>query len=64
MEQTIINALRVAAVQYARDAVTARELPRIAEQFTCQAREASALADRIEEHGLREVAESELPANA
>ena len=62
MEQTILNALRVAAVQYAIDAMTAKATPRIAEQFTRQAREAASLADRIEEHGLCCVAESEHPA--
>jgi hypothetical protein len=53
-EQTIINALRVAARAYTNDAVAMREgsQNRLAEQFDKQAEEAVKLADFIENVGL------------
>ena len=59
---TIVNALRIAAQQYESDARTVRaDAPghrRIAEQFDLQAREAMALADRIE-YGDADIADDE-----
>jgi hypothetical protein len=54
-DNTIVNALRVAAVQYATDAATARQAPnheRIVDAFDRQSVEANELADDIEERGL------------
>lgn len=45
----IVAALRVAAVQYATDAQTNREYPRLREGFLNQSRKANDLADKIEE---------------
>lgn len=50
-ESIITQALRVAAVQYAIDAETSRDQPRLRETFYAQARQANDLADAIEARG-------------
>lgn len=56
LETTITTALRVAAVEYGKDAALARTSGhasvRLADQFDQQARQAIELADDIDERGL------------
>lgn len=63
MDQTIANALRIAADQYDSDAAVSRPTsPRLVEQFERQAREARELADRIESEGLVMIVKRGFPA--